>query len=168
MARATSVLLLSGGTLLLVIWLVSPADSAPQLASPRPRVAEAPLPPELEDVNAQVERLRARLDQVVEFPEPSRDPFRFAPRPRASRPVAEISAPVVPVAAPIMVEWPSLVAILTTSTGGEMQAALSSSDELHVIGVGGRIGTFTVSEISADTIQVTDSVSGQSTRLVLR
>jgi hypothetical protein len=65
--------------------------------------------------------------------------------------------------------WPTLVAILTAPEDGSLQAALSDGDEtMYVVPAGGAAGAFTVTEIAPEAITVTDTASGQSTRLSLR
>ena len=171
MARATSLILLICGSLLLVTWLVSPASSAPQTSAPQV-VDLGPLPAELADVNAQLDRLKTRLDRTVDVPVPSRDPFHFAARRSVDRPapVATPSMPVEMMAPPVLTpSWPTLVAILTAPDDGSLQAALSDRDEtMYVVSVGGVAGAFTVTEIAPEAITVTDPTSGQSTRLSLR
>ncbi len=173
MARATSTLLLICGSLLLVTWLVAPAASAPQSSASRraPLADLGPLPPELDVVNAQVDRLRARLGSQVTYPVPSRDPFHFAPRARLV-PDAAVAAPVenvMPATEVVRPSWPTLVAILTSAEDGTLQAALSDSEEnLQFVSPGATVGLFTVVEISPDGVVLTEPVSRQTTRLLMQ
>jgi hypothetical protein len=125
---------------------------------------------ELAEVNAQLDRLKTRLDRVVDVPVPSRDPFHFAARRPVDRPTAMPDMPAEMTAPPVLTpSWPTLVAILTAPEDGSLQAALSDGDEtMYVVPAGGAAGAFTVTEIAPEAITVTDTASGQSTRLSLR
>jgi hypothetical protein len=169
MTRATSAILVFCGTLLLATWLVTPATSAPQTASRRVVPSDATLPPELAVVEAEVTRLRARVESRVNAPEPARDPFHFAARARLAPPPSAES----PSLSPVIVEepviaWPTLVAILE-SADGTLQAAVADGDDaLHVVSAGDEVAGVTVAEISAELVTLSDRASGQSRRLSVR
>lgn len=166
MTRATSALLVLAGTLLLATWLAAPATSAPQAAPRRVVPADAIPPPELDDVNAEVARLRSRLESRAAFPEPTRDPFHFGTRPRATRLAVAEPAPAPVVVEEAVVAWPTLVAILTSAADGTFQAAIADDDDaLHVLAVGDKVAGFTVAEISADAVTLTEPTSGRSRQL---
>lgn len=170
MARATSVVLLASGVLLLLTWLVSPASSAPQVnrVAVVPDTGVAALPSELLDVNREVDRLRARLDRDVGYPEPARDPFHFGSRARVEHTAPMATSDTTAEPAVIEPSWPTLVAILASDSGGPLQAALSdAADGVQILEAGATIGTFTVTDVTADAVALADPVSGQSVRLSL-
>lgn len=86
------------GAGLLVTWLANqPVGVTPATQSRTPQTVVAPAAGE--DIQQQADRLRARVRQEVAFGAPSRDPFRFAPRPAAviPAPPAVAAEPVVPI-----------------------------------------------------------------------
>jgi hypothetical protein len=168
MARATSALLVVCGVLLFATWLAAPATSSPQTSARSITPAEASVPPELAVVNAEVTRLRDRLDRVAELAAPTRDPFHFASRrstPRELMPAPpSMSEPSVTVEA--VIAWPTLVAILTPTDASPLQAAVTDEDEtLYVVSVGDRIGRMTVTGITSAAVTVTDDATGRTQRL---
>ena len=169
MLRATASLLFLGAVALLVTWGVVPAESQ----SPRPRVvtgdALAQFPAELNEIDLEVERLSARLGQKAGYPPPSRDPFNFAPRRHEPREMPMTDDLPAPPAAFVQPMWPSLVAILVKADGVGLEVALASRDgEVYVLGNGGAMGSFLVSELTADAVTLSDQMSGQSTQLGIR
>jgi hypothetical protein len=131
--------------------------------------ALALLPAELNEIDLEVERLSARLGQKAGYPPPSRDPFNFAPRrsePREMQVPVDLPAPPAEFVQPM---WPSLVAIMVKADGVGLEVALASRDgELFVLGSGALMGSFLVSELTADAVTLSDQTSGQSTRLSIR
>ena len=173
MARVTSTLLLLSGALLLVTWLAAPASSAPPAqATPLVRTIDE-VKPVLDDVNEQVDRLKERLAGQVEYPTPTRDPFRFAEPVRSVRPesVPEFVRQLESMMVSAEPAWPRLVAILSSHTDGQpsLRAAFSTSDErIAIVSAGGSVGGFTVADVTSDSIRLTDPVTGQSTRITLQ
>jgi hypothetical protein len=169
MARVTSTLLLLVGAVLLVAWLVTPAASAPQAVVSRDAPPDQTLPV-LADVNAQVDRLRERLNTPVAYPPPSRDPFNYRALPPRSGIVGpDVSRPVEP--SPTIAVAPPLVAILTTGAdaGAVRSAVFADSDgDVRVVAVGESVGTFRVSAIEEDVVVLSDARTGQVVRVTLR
>jgi hypothetical protein len=170
MLRATASLLLFGAVALLVTWGVRPAASQSTRTPPRVAADTLPaLPAELNEIDLEVERLSARLDRKTGYPPPSRDPFNFAPSARTAREVAmPVDLPLPPTEI-IRPSWPSLVAIMTKLDGVGLEVALTDrAGEVHVLGGGGVLGSFLVTELTAEAVTLSDQVSGQSTRLSIR
>ncbi len=153
--------LICGGALLLLIWQVSPATSAP----PPPRNAVSSeldqAAPVLAEVTSQVDRLRERLATVPTFPPPSRDPFNFGRRPDPTPRPAPAAAPATTEPAPAP-PLPSIVAILLTSVDGAdvRTAAFAVDDDVQLVTAGQTIGQFIVRSISADHVVLVDRASG--------
>jgi hypothetical protein len=167
MARATSALLLVAGAALLVMWVVSPATSAPP---PYATVPETPLDraaPVLADINAQAARLRERLDRAAPYPPPTRNPFTFA-EPASRHPaVVEPEPEPEPEATAL-----HLVAILSGDASGtpgrRAVFALSDDADVRFVTKGDVVGAFVVSDVQADGVVLTDRRSGSVVHLALR
>lgn len=170
MTRLVSVLSLFAGASLLVVWLATPATSAPPQ---HPLPAVTPMDqvlPIVADVNAQVDRLRERLSDRAPYPPPSRDPFRFVAPTRPAPTPSPIMATPIPLLpdAPLA---PRLVAILTnndvtgTATRGAVLADLD--DDVQFVAAGDAIGGFIVAEVLDDAVVLKDARSGVSVRLTL-
>jgi hypothetical protein len=167
MSRFASAILVLGGAALLLAWQVSPATSAPD---PAPRPIESPLDqiqPVLSDVDAQVEKLRARLAEPSAYPPPSRDPFNFGKHPEPARVTApEPVAPVAPPPPPPPA-LPHLVAIVSTPTDGGMlrTAVFAVADDVQILKPGEKIGALVVRSIGLDAVIVVDPSTGVSYRV---
>jgi hypothetical protein len=86
--------------------------------------------------------------------------------PRAPAPDVEPLATPVEIVRP---EWPSLVAIMAKTEGTGLEVALTDrTGDLHVVSAGAALGSFIVTEITADVVTITDQSSGQTTRLTVR
>ena len=169
MSRVASVLLLLGGTILSVTWLVSNAVSAPQTLSPRPtRLAPAPSPSPAADSSVEPIQLDATTARPTVYTQPRRDPFSFQSRePRVVVPTPPAAA--VPVREPVRL--PVLVAILKdTSAGGESYRAVLSQDtvDVTIVSTGATFGVFTIAEVRSDVVLLRDPRSGDVFRLPLR
>lgn len=169
MSRAASVLLLLGGTILSVTWLVSNAASAPQTLPPRPmRPATTSSPSPADDSSVEPIRLEATTARPTVYTQPRRDPFSFQSRePRVVAPTPP--APAVPVREPVRL--PVLVAILKeTGTSGDSYRAVLSEDTANVtiVSAGATFGALSVAEVRADVVLLRDLRSGDVFRLPLR
>lgn len=143
----------------------APAPSAPQPAA----AANAPT-----DIELQAMRLQARLRAERAYAEPSRDPFRFAPRrePAAERDQPAADAPPAPVvdAAPPgpMV---SLSGIAEDQVDGRTQrtAVLSSPGGVLLVREGEEIlGYYRVGRIEAEAVELISLSDGTLLRLSLK
>lgn len=166
MTRFASALLFLGGAVILIALQVSPATSAPV-----PRASEAPSPldqvsPLLVEVNAQVERMRERLDARTSYPPPRRDPFRFGARTEPVRPTPPPPPPPAP-AYDVTPVLPRLVAVLSTATDGGISrtAVFAAGDDVQLVAPGDRIGTLVVRSIANDAVTLVDPASGAAFRV---
>lgn len=169
MVRATASFLLVGGVALLITWGVRPAESQASRTVPAVAIDATPIPPEIHEINLAVDRLSEQLARRPEATPSVRDPFTFA---AVSRPTRPSPSPIeTPAAEPVMPrpEWPALVAIMAAANGSELEVALTDpAGDLHVVGRGASVGPVVVSDVSADTVVLTDTVSGQTARLSIR
>jgi len=164
MQRLTSALVLLGGAVLLLIWQVSPATSAPKAAPSALSTSLEQTGPVVSEVNTQVDQLRGRLQQVKPYPEPTRDPFNFGTR-AVPKPAAPPRPPAIEVPAPPVL--PELVAIVGDAKT-ERRAVLSAGDDVRFVKVGEATGVFVVQSLSADTMVVVDQTTGKSYTVILR
>jgi hypothetical protein len=173
MHRITSALLVGCG-LLLTTWALAPAAPSPARPplSAADQAALNQTTPVLADVNAQVDRLRERLASAPQFPAPSRDPFRFGPRPEPAHPTVEPAAPPAilappPAPAPVL---PRLVAVMTTEVEGGTQrtAVVSVGDDVQMLRIGQSVGKFIVRSIGEDAVELVDQLTGATFRISLR
>lgn len=172
MQRVAQLLVLAG-VILLATWVWAPASPAP---APEPRQPRDSSPPDqtapiLEDMAAQIDRLRERIEAPPNFPPPERNPFRFGTKPE---PIAPKGRPTLPEAvepppppAPVL---PKLLAIVENDVDGVAvrTAVLSVSDDVQVVKVGDAIGRFLVKSIAAGSIELLESSSGTTFPLTLR
>ena len=140
------------GAGLLVTWLANqPVGLTPatQNRAPQPAVTPAGA-----DIQQQADRLRARVRQEVAFGAPSRDPFRFAPRPAAIAPTLP-PAPAEPVV-PIVTAPPvRLSGVATDLVDGreERTAILNTPAGLVFVHEGEQVaGQFQVKTISEEAV----------------
>ncbi len=174
MRRLRTVLVL-GGVVSVTTWVVAPA--APPPAPPPMTAADLAAfdqaTPAVNDVNAQVARLRQRLSEPPTFPVPTRNPFRFGPRPgppppTSAAPPIENAPPVLAPPAPVL---PRLVAILANTAEGTVtrRAVLASGDDVHVLSAGDPVGGgLFVHTVDAEIVELIDPISGATYRLTLR
>lgn len=176
MSRVSPRLLLVLGALLVALRVVVPLSSSsssqPPVATPVAPVVD--VPPELEDVNREVERLRDRLSDPARAIAPRRDPFRFGD-PAQSAFVDATSSAVdpMPFAEPVRaaIAWPVLVAVLSSGDAAALvhRAVLEdTSGVVHVRATGESIAGFTVDAVTGDVVTVVHRASGESTQLTLR
>ena len=165
MSRLSSAVLLFGGAVLLMTWIVSPASSAPQTPAPppaAPATAPGPLAAPVEPV-----RLPDPDAPAPEYRVPVRDPFSFSSRERPRRAASVVDRPVEP-PAPLL---PSLVAIVTDARpeGAVHRAALSdASGAVRIVGAGDTYGSFTVARIGGGSLALIDASTGLTYQLALR
>ena len=165
MSRVASVVLLFGGAVLCVTWLVSPAASAPQSAPTQTLEASERVAEELG-----VEQIH--LDTVAvdrRYLAPRRNPFSFETR-ESSVPRAVVPPAVVaPVHAPVLL--PTLVAIVKESTpdGDAYRAALSTDGfGVTIVAAGQTFAGFSVVAVRADVVSLRQAASGESFDVRLR
>ena len=167
MNRVAALVLLIGGALLLS-WAVAPATSGPAPQGIAPVTVDRKPSRPSPNMTAEVARLRERLAKVPEFPEPSRDPFRFAGK---RTPVAVVPSPAesVPVeaAAPVL---PRLVALMDDGRPGAplWRAVMAIGDDVRIVTVGETVAGFSVKGIGADGVELVDPASQRSFRLHLK
>jgi hypothetical protein len=159
----------------LVTWLAGAAglsvtSNSPQ---PQPQRAETSATQALADeVQAQASRLRGRLASAPAPREPFRNPFAFASR--AVRPApSSVATAQKPLVAALPGEPPlQLVGVAEreTSTGTVRTAMITAdSDELFMLVEGESMGgRYRVKSVGAETVDLTDLVTGATRRLALR
>ena len=127
--------------------------------------------PVVDEVNAQVNRLRERLASPPAYPAPTRDPFRFGKRAEPAQPKAPMPAapagipPIIP--APVL---PRLVAIISNATdaGPVRTAVLALGDDVQIVKSGDSISKLVVRSIGADGVDLVDPVSGALFKISLQ
>lgn len=163
------------GATVLAGWLAStepsnaPAGVQAPTAPPRPSASNGPT-----DVELQAMRLQARLRPEREYPQPARDPFRFAPRREApafdagEAPAAEPPAPIdAAPRGPIV----SLSGVAEDQVDGRTvrTAVLSSPAGVLLAREGDEIlGFYRVERIEPDAVQLVAIGDGASQRLTLK
>jgi hypothetical protein len=163
-SRITSAVFLFGGAALFVMWVVSPASSAPQTPNPN-TPSTATEAPASESVVEPV-RLPDTEAPAPEYRVPVRDPFAFESRPRSPRVPAGAETPAV-----VRPQLPSLVAILTDTTpaGDVRRAALSdAAGEVRIVRAGDVHGAFTISDVRPDVLVLVETSTGDTYHLALR
>ncbi len=167
MSRLAAIALLLVGAVLLVTWVVAPADSAPQQPVDVP-----PIAPDRTSSGHDVEPVHlSRLDvPLPAFSGPRRDPFSFGSAARETTTAAPdrpgtIDAP----SAPALV-LPTLIAVVMPDANdpSTFRAALSETGaDVRVLATGDRIGALTVGTIYPDAVLLIDPADGASHRLSL-
>ncbi len=168
----------SGGVLLLLAWLASAAGLGRQRVAP----AQAPEPVETSgttliaaDVQAQTERLKSRLAAAPAPQVPVRNPFMFASKeaaPRRAAKSAETEPPPLPAVLEPAEPAIDLVGIAEDRTPkGVVRTAIISalSGELFLVKEGESIvGRYRVKAVGADSVELSDQLTGAVRRLALR
>ncbi len=171
MHRLTSVLLL-GGAVLLTSYVNAPAvlTPAPSPVSPADLAGIDAVAPLADDVAQQAERLRARLAAAPETPVTRRDPFSFGPRlPPVPSPDAAGEPPMPAVQTDPVIEWPTLVALLTDGGDPEARTSVLGMDEgIEILKAGETIGGFLVREITVTSVEIEHVATSTVTRLSIR
>lgn len=144
----------------------APAPSAPQPAA----AANAPT-----DIELQAMRLQARLRAERAYAEPSRDPFRFAPRRERAAAVeraeaiAESPAPPVNTAPPAPAVSLSGIAEDLVDGRTVRTAVLSSPTGVLLVREGEEVlGYYRVARIEAEAVELISLSDGTSSRLSLK
>jgi len=154
-----------------------------------PAAAPRPLPPlsaadlaafaqttaMVDEVNAQVDRLRERLASPPSYPAPTRDPFRFGAKaepapPKPPAPAPRPAAAVVAAPAISMPPLPRLVAIISSSTdaGSSQRAVVAAGDDVQILKIGDTVSRFVVRSIGVDAVELADSASGATFKISLQ
>lgn len=173
MKRVGAIVLFAGAVLLSTHILAPaepPAPPVKELAASRAVLTQAA--PLVEQVDAEVARLRERLATRPSYPPPSRDPFRFGARPvpPGSTPAAAIAAPIAEAPRPPV---PQLIAISTTPgaiDGGVSirTAVLGIGDNVQVVKAGDTFMAFLVKTVGVDAVELVESATGRATTVSLR
>jgi hypothetical protein len=166
-------ILVFAGAVLVSTHILAPAETPPA----KPAVIAADLAaidqarPIVDEVNAQVDRMRERLASPPAYPAPTRDPFRFGKRadPAPPKPAAPAPAPVFSESTPAPPVLPRLIAIALTTTEGVAQrtAALALGDDLRIVKPGETMARFVVHSIGADVVELIDPLTGATYRVSL-
>ena len=171
-----STALLSGVTLMATWMAAAPQVRQPLSSAPSAPPAATPSADAATDIVREADRLRARLQAVAEYHQPSRNPFRFdarAPEARSSRSVDYVPpAPAVD-ATPAVPSGPqmSLSGIAEDASTGQMirTAIISTPQDLLLVKEGDTIGgEFTVARIVSDAVELTRISDNSVVRLPLR
>ena len=174
MKRLAAILLFAGAVLFSTHILAPAAPSHPRLVvSSTDLAAIIQAKPIVDEVNAQVDRLRERLARPPEYPAPTRDPFRFGKRaeptpPKAAKPALAPALVMTPaISAPVL---PRLVAIVSNATDSGLlrSAVLASGDDVHIVKSGESIGKLVVRSIGVDAVELADPVSGVTFKISLQ
>ena len=175
MTSRKTALYLAGGALLVTYFAAAnmpsqDADRSPERARPAETVSPGIL---AEGVHSQAARLQARMAQAP-VPEPSsRNPFSFAPAPRAAPP--QVRAAVVdeaPVAFVPPTPMLTLMGIAEESViGGVRRTAVigGDGDTIFMVLEGDPVGDrYKVTRIGADAVELEDLLSRAYRRIALR
>ena len=166
------------GAAVLGAWLASAAGVSRQGASGPPSArtdASHPVDHLASDVQTQAARLRQRMDAAPAPQTPTRNPFTFSSRiehaPRLPRPAAPVvEEPLPPVEPPD--PFLDLIGIAEKRVGdATVRTAMLANDAGDVImaTAGQRvIGLYDVVTIGADAVELKNTLSGATRRLVLR
>lgn len=162
-----AVALLLGGVALLLSWAIAPASPAISSDQTPSSASLAQGDAIVADVNAQVERMRARLTVSSTPPRPARDPFRFGRRSVPMSPASAAPAPPVVEAPPVL---PRLLAILADSTGGAAgwRAVMALGDDVHILKAGDAVGNYVVRAVDEHGADLVDATALHVYRITLK
>jgi hypothetical protein len=167
---------LIGGGALFAAWLATAAGmrDAPPRPAPSRTAERTAVDPVAEDVQAQAERLRVRLEAAPAPRRPSRNPFDFAsaPRPERSRafpPDASSDSTLVPAPVPP----PPALALIgvaedQTPEGVRRTAIISGDGQLFLVRQDEPVGPYRVGAIGPDAVQLLDASGTPALTLGLR
>jgi hypothetical protein len=167
MRPLTSILLAVLGALVVVSWVLASGSPRPAAAQMAP-VVPVPAPvPEVAAIDREVDRLTERLAVVTRAEAPARNPFEFADAARESRAVSD-EFPSEPYVTAPHVQWPRLIAILSTGEGGQpLRAVFEDARQLiRIRSAGELMDEVTIDAITPDGVTLSH-VSGLSRRLTL-
>jgi hypothetical protein len=171
MPRFRTALLLGVGVLV-TTWVSAPAapTAPPAPVSVEDMARIDALAPIAEELDQEVDRLRAQLATVPKAPEPRRDPFSFGgrrPAPREAEPVIFSEVAVeAPVELPPAVLWPTLAAVMVEPTG--TTAVVAWGDAIEFLKADSTFKDFRVVAISGSTLELRHEPSGTLRTLSLR
>lgn len=171
--KRLSAILLFAGAVLASTHILAPAAPPPPPPglSPADLAAIAQDKPIVEQVDAQVDRLRERLASPPPYPPTVRDPFRFGAHiePAPSKTQAPATAALVrPVSPPPAL--PHLIAIATNAGDGNTvrTAVLALGDDVQIVTVGETYANFLVRSIGIDGVELADSATGSTFKISLQ
>jgi outer membrane murein-binding lipoprotein Lpp len=170
MKRLAAIIVFAGAVLLSTHIL---APAAPPKPLPEVNAAELAAIDQtqsmVDEVNAQVDRLRERLAPPPGYPAPTRDPFRFGKTIEPAPPKPAPAPPVAPAPAAAAPALPRLVAIVsdTTDAGSIRTAVLSVGEDIQIVKTGDSLSKLVVQSIGVDAIELADPVSGATFRILL-
>lgn len=151
--------------------------SSPPVSAPPPSAASptrpAARPTAGSDIQQLADRLQARVRSEIEYREPARDPFHFAP-PRATRPVTSsapsvVEAPPPPAAVPVLPNV-TLSGVATDVVDGSPKrtAVLSTPAGVLMLREGDSVGgLYRVIAIAEDSIELEATADGSRRTLRL-
>ena len=155
--------------------VLAPASAPPRQrpATPADLAAVVQSAPVVEQVDAQVERLRERLNTPQPYRPPGRDPFRFAAA--AGKPAASQSVPpaVAPASATLEshdASLPHLIAIATSVDNGALRrkAVIAVGDDVEIVQPGDALGKFFVLTVGIDTVELADPSAFRTFKISLQ
>jgi hypothetical protein len=167
-------IVLFAGAVLISTHMLAPAE--PPASAERVRAAaraaltqQAAAADQVDQVNAEVERLRKRLEAQPVYPAPARDPFRFGARAAEQKPAA-VSAVAPAAPEPPRLVLPQLIAITTSVDAGvsSRNAVLAFGDNVQVVKPGETFGAFVVRSVGADEVELIESATGRAATVSLR
>jgi hypothetical protein len=173
--KSTAVVSAAG---LLATWL---ASGPPILQPPPPAYGSSPTAAKTEaaaaEIQEQASRLHVRIQEVVAYREPSRNPFRFSARLRA-RPAPVTTNATPPIESEPMAPGPvrptlliSLSGIAQDTIDGQAvrTAIISMPDGVQLVKEGDLLaGQYKVATIGADAVELVRVSDGATVRLALR
>lgn len=145
------------GVTLLATWLGS--TPVPEVGEPVPAPGSTPEQARASDIEVQAQRLQSRDRAESGYHVPARNPFRFGAR-QAPAATPRATAPVVTSAAPVPfadLRSYAVVGIATERTEGEeiRTAIVSAGADVLFIRTGDQIGSYTITQVDDNGLQVT-------------
>ena len=121
----------------------------------------------VEQIDAELTRMRDRVALTTASAESTRDPFRFGARPATQQPTKVAPLPPAPPPPPPEPVLPRLIAISSqTTTGGVVRsAALSVADNVVIARPGDTIGALVVHTIGDEFVELVDPSTGTAYRV---
>ena len=178
MTTRTTAVYIAGGALLVAYFAAANmpsqgVDRGDERARPDAAVPTATL---ADEVHAQAVRLHDRMAQAPAPENSARNPFSFAPPPRAARPAhTEVRAATVEAAPPPFVPPPPALTLMGIAEefviGGFRRTAVigGDGDAVFIVTEGQQIGErYKVTKIGADAIELEDLVTKGYRRMALR
>ena len=171
--RRFAAIVVFAGAVILSTHMLAPAapPAAKPVASTAALAAVQQATPMIDQVKAEVDRLRERLAAPPAYPAPTRDPFRFGKRaePSPPKPAESIHVPPIEPAAPPAPMLPQLVAIAATTIDREVihTAVLMVGDDIQMLKVGDTISRLVIRGIGTDVVDLEDPITGRWFRLSL-